>query len=153
MDTVMALAVTAGILMAAMYKLAPMMSVSSVICMIAFGVYFGAGGKLGGLIKTLASLLAGAVWAILANILVAQDNSLFDYRWLLLGVVALIVVLQSKVSILSYIPGGLCGAAVATATNVASIRPDGILLGTGLILGSVFAFVAELAAGLISKKA
>jgi len=152
MDMVTALAVTAGILMAALVKLAPMMSVNSVICMVAFGVYFASGGKIPGLIKTLASLIGGAFWGVVANMLVAHNNDLWPFRWLLLGAVALIVVFQSRVSILSYLPGGLCGAAVATAANAASIRPDGVLLATALVMGSVLAFIAELAASVVAKK-
>jgi hypothetical protein len=152
MDRVTVLAVAAGVLMAVLVKLAPALSISTGICMVAFAVSFGAGGGIGGLIKSVASLLAGAIWTLLANMLVvAHESSLSEYRWALFGIIVLIVIVQSKVRLLSYIPGALCG--VAMAAGAPSLRPYGLLVGLALVLGSVFAFGADAITGLVSKKA
>jgi hypothetical protein len=151
MDRETALAVTAAVLVALLTKLAPTLGISPVVCLVAFGVYFAAGGKLGGLIKALASMIAGALWQLLSNMLLAQVGGLYHYRWALFGIVALLVVWQSRFTVLSSLPGGLCGAAMAVRAS--SLRPDGILVGTALILGAVAGFLAEATAGMVAKKA
>jgi hypothetical protein len=108
MNRVTVLAVAAAVGVAVLVKAAPIMSISTVVCLIAFAVFFGSGGGTKGLVRSLCSLIAGAIWTILANmIVVAYESSLGDYRFVLFGIVALIIVLQSRVPLLSYITGGL----------------------------------------------
>jgi hypothetical protein len=147
--TVLAVAVAVGV--AVLVKAAPVMSISTVGCLIAFAVSFGSGGGTKGLIRTVCSLLAGAVWTILANMLVvAYESSLGDYRWVLFGIVALIIVMQSRVPVLSYIPAGLCG--MALAGGAPALRPYGLLVGMALVVGSVVGFAADFATDLLAKK-
>ena len=148
---VTALAVTAAVFVTVLVKVALILGISPVVCMVAFGVYFATGGGLSGLIKSLASLLAGAFWQLIANMLVvANESTLGDYRWLLFGAVVLIVILQSRIAVLSSVPGGLCGAAMAVSAPAP--RPYGILVATALIAGSLAGFGAELAAGRVAKQ-
>ena len=112
---------------------------------------FGAGGGLNGLIKSLAGFVAGAVWMVLANMVVASNQaSLGDYQWAFLAVVALIIVLQSKVSLLSYLPAGLGGAALAAGAP--TFRPFGLLVIGSLIVGAVLGFAADSIASLAAKR-
>jgi hypothetical protein len=151
MNRVTVLAVAAAIGVAVLVKAAPTMSISTVICLIAFAVFFGSGGGTKGLIRSLCSLIAGAIWTVLANILVtAYESSLGDYRFVLFGIVALIIVLQSRVPLLSYIPGGLCGMALAGGTP--AFRPYGLLVGIALVMGSVLGFAADAVTNMVAKK-
>ena len=145
------LAVAVAVFIAVMMKVAPMMSVSEGKALIAFAIFFGSGGGLNGLIKSLAGFVAGAVWMILANMVVASNQaSLGDYQWVFLAVVGLIIVLQSKVSLLSYVAAGLGGAALAAGAP--TFRPFGLLVIGALILGTVCAFAADAVASMAGKK-
>jgi hypothetical protein len=152
MNRVTGLAVATGVLAALLVKFAPVLSIGPIAAVIGFAVYFAAGGKVGGLLKALASMLAGVAWQLLANmLLVTYESALGPYRWVLFGLVAFAIVLQSRIVVLSSIPGGLCGAAMTAHASV--LRPDGILVGTALIVGAVAGFLADATAGMISKKA
>lgn len=145
------LAVAVAVAIAAMLKVAPMMSVSEGKCLIAFAIFFGAGGGLNGLIKTLAGFVAGAVWMVLANMVVATNQASFgNYQWVFLAVVGLIIVLQSRVSLLSYLPAGLGGAALAAGAP--GFRPFGLLVIGALVVGGVFGFAADSVANMAAKK-
>jgi len=140
------LAIAVAVLIAAIVKLAPMMSISPLVTMVAFAVYFGSGGGVQGLIKSGASMLAGVIWMVIANtIVVGHQEALENYRWIFFGIVALIVVLESRVSILSYFAAGLAGMAVAGGTP--GFRPYGFIVMVAVVLGTVLAFVADLVAG------
>ena len=152
MNKVTGLAVAAAVVMGLLVRFTPVLSLSPTIAAVAFAIHFAAGGKVGGLIKALASLLAGAVWQVLANMLVlAHESALGPYRWALVGIVAFVVIAQSRFAVLSFIPGGLCGAAMAG--HASALRPDGILVGTALIVGALAGFVAEAAGAMVGKKA
>lgn len=145
------LAVAVGVLIAALVKLAPVMSISPLVCMVAFAVYFGSGGGTGGLVKSIASLVAGAVWMVIANIIVISNQAtLENYRWIFFGVVGIIVVLQTRVALLSYLTAGLAGVSMAAGTP--GFRPFGLLVIGALVLGSVAGFVADSVANVVAKR-
>ncbi len=116
MDMLMALAVSIGVLMAGI---------------VAWACFFAAGGKTQGLQKTIASTLSGVVWVWLAMTLIGMMN-MGSYAWVIIGIVAFILVIQSKLPALSFIPGAFCGALVA---------------------GAVLGYISEMGAGMIAKKA
>src|SRR3989449_6307984 len=120
MDMLMALAVSIGVLIALWVKfggmLAPGLAIAVPAGIIAWGCFFAAGGKTTGLQKTIASNLSGVVWVWLAMTLIGAMN-MGSISWVIIGVVAFLIVMQSKVAILSFIPGGFAGAAVTAASG------------------------------------
>src|SRR6266571_5318172 len=111
MDMLMALALSIGVLIALWVKVGAMASLAVPAGIVAWACFFAAGGKTTGLQKTIASTLSGVVWVWLAMTLVAMLN-MTSLTWVFVGVVAFLLVIQSKVAILSFIPGAFCGAAV-----------------------------------------
>src|SRR5436189_6128302 len=62
------------------------------------------------------------------------------------------LVLQSRVQILSFIPGAFCGAAVTAWAAPAD--PKGYLMvAVALVAGAVLGYISEMGAGMIAKKA
>ena len=118
MDMLMALALSIGILIAAWVKLGPMANLAVPAGIIAWGCFFAAGGKMQGLQKTVAATISGVFWVWLAMTLIGMMN-MGDVAFIIIGIVAFILVMQSKVALLSFIPGAFCGAAVtAWASDV-----------------------------------
>ena len=151
MNKNLVLAVAVAVAIAVMMKVAPMMSVSEGKALIAFAIFFGAGGGIGGLTKSLAGFVTGAIWMIIANMIVASNQASFgDYQWVFLAIVGLIIVLQSRVSMLSYLPASLGGAALAAGAP--AFRPFGLLVIGALILGGVLGFAADAVASMAAKK-
>src|SRR5207247_1405381 len=75
--------------------------------------------------KTIASTLSGVVWVWLAMTLIGMMN-MGSYAWVIIGIVAFILVIQSKLPALSFIPGAFCGAAVTAWAAPAD--PKGYLM-------------------------
>src|SRR5437868_2199856 len=65
-----------------------------------------AGGKTQGLQKAIATNLSGVVWVWIAMAMVGTMN-LGSFSWIVFGVVAFMLVIQSKLAALSFIPGAL----------------------------------------------
>ena len=136
MDMLMALAVSIGVLIALWVKVGAMVSLAVPAGIVAWALFFAAGGKTQGLQKTIASTLSGVVWVWLAMTLIGMMN-MGAYAWVVIGVVAFILVIQSKVPTLSFIPGAFCGAAVTAWAAPAD--PKGYLMvAVALIAGSVW---------------
>src|SRR5207245_10930126 len=72
--------------------------------------------------------------------------------WIIIGVVAFLLVIQSKVAILSFIPGAFCGAAV-TAWAAPTDSKGYVMVAVALVAGAVLGYVSEVGAGMIAKKA
>ncbi len=119
---------------------------------VAWGAFFAAGGKTTGLTKTIASNLSGVFWAFVALKLSATLGGTLPVLSALVGVVALAMVLQSKVAVLSFIPGAFLGAATAVSVVVGA---SGTYTKTiiALVAGAVLGFLSELIAGKIAKPA
>src|SRR6266853_1753294 len=114
MNMLMALAVSIGVLIALWVK---------------FGAMIAPG-------LAIAANLSGVVWALIANLVISAAG-LQSMAWIVIGVVAFCIVMQSKVAALSFIPGGFAGAAVTVA----------------LVAGAVLGYISEMGAGMIAKKA
>lgn len=151
MDMLTALALSIGILIALWVKVGTMASLLVPAGIVAWACFFAAGGKMGGLQKTIASNLSGVVWVWVANMLIGAMG-MGSWAWVIIGVVAFILVLQSKVPTLSFIPGAFCGAAV-TAWAAPAAPLGYVMVAVALVAGAVLGYVSEMGAGMIAKKA
>ncbi len=156
MDMLTALAVSIGVLIALWVKfgglLAPGLAIAVPAGIIAWACFFAAGGKTTGLQKTIASNLSGVVWVWLAMTLIGA-MSMGSIAWVIIGVAAFLIVMQSKVAALSFIPGGFVGAAVTAASGAGTDIKANLMVAVALVAGAVLGYVSEKGAGMIAKKA
>ncbi len=151
MDMLTALAVSIGVLIALWVKVGPMASLAVPAGIVAWALFFAAGGKTQGLQKVIASTLSGVVWVWLAQTLIGA-LSMGSMTWIVIGVVAFFLVIQSKLPMLSFIPGAFCGAAVTAWAAPAD--PKGyVMVAVALVAGAVLGYLSEMGAGMIAKKA
>ena len=122
MSLLMALALSIGVLIAAWTFIAlGSLALPVWAGIIAWGAFFAAGGKGDGLLKTIASTLSGVFWAFIALTLNARfGGGNAAVLPILVGAAAFVMVAQSKVSLLSFIPGAFLGAATAVGVVVGS---------------------------------
>src|SRR5258708_26015233 len=88
---------------------------------IAWACFYAAGGKTQGLQKTIAATLSGVVWVLLAHLLITALG-LQSVAWIVIGVVAFLIVMQSRLPALSFIPAGFARAAVTPAPRAGPPR-------------------------------
>lgn len=153
MDMLLALALSIGVLIAGWtYVALGPASLPVWAGIVAWGAFFAAGGKTSGLQKTIASNLSGVLWAFVALTLSGRLGGGLPVLSALVGVVAAVMVLQSKVSLLSFIPGAFLGAATAVSVVVGA---SGTYLNAiiALVAGAVLGFLSELIAGKLAKPA
>lgn len=151
MDVLVALAISIGILIAGWTYVALGVAALPVWAgIIAWGCFFAAGGKTTGLSKTVASNLSGVLWAFLALKAAESFGGGLPILSVMVGVAALIMVLQAKIPALSFIPGAFLGAATAVSVVVGA---KGTWTGTiiALVVGAVLGYVSEMLAGAISR--
>ena len=119
MDMLMALAVSIGVLIAVWTYIAVgvVAQLSVWAAIVAWGCFFAAGGKMQGFQKTVAANVSGLIYAFIALQLVGLLGGSSAVLAILVGVIAFLMVLQSRIALLSFIPGAFIGAAVST-------RPD-----------------------------
>ena len=150
MNMLLALALSIGVLIAVWTYIAlGPASLPVWAGIIAWGCFFAAGGKTDGLIKTLASTLSGVFWAFVALYVansVAPGNLVA--LSVLVGVVAAAMVLQSKISVLAFIPGAFLGAATAVSVVVPGGTYTKVI--AALVAGAIFGYLSELLAGALS---
>jgi hypothetical protein len=118
---------------------------------VAWACFFAAGGKTDGLLKTLASTLSGVFWAFAALYVYGQyGNQNVLILSVLVGVIAFIMVMQSKIAVLAFIPGAFLGAATAVSVVVGA---NGTWSKTvvALVLGAIFGWASEAVAGMLSR--
>ncbi len=152
MDALVALALSIGILIAGWTYLALGVAALPVWAgIIAWGCFFAAGGKTTGLTKTIAANLSGVLWAFLALYLSNRFGGGVPMLSLLVGIAAFIMVMQSKVPALSFIPGAFIGAATAVSVVVGA---SGTYTNTiiALVAGAVFGYLSEMLAGALGPK-
>ena len=152
MDMLMALALSIGVLIALWFKFGGAIGAFAVPAgIIAWACFFAAGGKMQGLQKTVAATVSGVFWVWLAMTLIGMMN-MSALAFVFVGVVAFILVMQSKVPTLSFIPGAFCGAAV-TAWAGPSDAKGYVMVALALVVGALLGYVSEMAGGMIAKKA
>jgi hypothetical protein len=152
MDTLVALGLSIGILIAIWTYLALGVAALPVWAgIVAWGSFFAAGGKTSGLVKTIAANLSGVFWAFLALKAAQQLGGGTTTLAILVGVAALLMVLQAKISLLSFIPGAFLGAATAVSVVVGA---NGSWTKTivALVAGAIFGYLSELIAGAMTRK-
>lgn len=156
MNMLTALAVSIGVLIALWVKVGGMVFPNVALAVpagiIAWACFYAAGGKMQGLQKTVAANLSGVVWVWIAMALIAAAN-LGNFAWIIIGVVAFLIVVQSKVGALSFIPGAFCGAAVAAGSGAGTDITANVMVALALVAGAVLGYVSEMGAGMITKKA
>ena len=151
MDVLVALAISIGILIAGWTYVALGVAALPVWAgIVAWGCFFAAGGKTTGLTKTIASNLSGVVWAFLALKATESFGGGLPVLSAMVGLAALFMVLQAKISALSFIPGSFLGAATAVSVVVGA---KGTWTSTiiALVAGAVLGYVSEMLAGAMSK--
>ena len=151
MDVLVALAISIGVLIAGWTYVALGPAALPVWAgIIAWGCFFAAGGKTTGLTKTIASNLSGVLWAFLALQAAKSFGGGLPVLSVCVGVAALFMVLQAKISALSFIPGAFLGAATAVSVVVGA---NGTWTRTiiALVVGAVLGYVSEALAGAISS--
>lgn len=121
---------------------------------IAWGAFYAAGGGMTGLQKTIASNLSGNVYAFLALLIAGQLGGGVAVTALLVGVIAFLMCLQAKVSLLSFIPGAFLGAATwVGAGGGAALSRASIMIPVSLVLGAVLGYLSEIGGKKIAKPA
>src|SRR5213082_43972 len=111
MDMLKALAVSIGVLIALWVKVGAMASLAVPAGIVAWACFFAAGGKVQGLQKAIAANLSGVIWVWIAMTLIGGTGT-SNLAFIFIGIVAFLIVIQSKIALLSFIPGGFCGAAL-----------------------------------------
>ena len=155
MDLLLALGISIGVLIAGWTYVALGPGALPVWAgIVAWGCFFAAGGKTSGLMKTVASNLSGVLWAFVALQAATRLGGGTEVLSAAVGVAALIMVLQSKVPALSFIPGAFLGAATAVSVVVGA---NGTWTKTviALVIGAVLGYLSEMLAGVLAgpKKA
>ena len=151
MDALVALALSIGILIAGWTYVALGPGALPVWAgIVAWGCFFAAGGKTDGLVKTISSNLSGVFWAFLALTASANMGGGLPVLAVLVGVAALLMVLQAKVPGLSFIPGAFLGAATAVSVVVGA---NGSWARTiiALVAGALLGYLSEMVAGAITR--
>ncbi|MFL5496168.1 MAG: DUF1097 domain-containing protein [Gemmatimonadales bacterium] len=153
MDALLALGISIGILIAGWTYVALGPGALPVWAgIVAWGCFFAAGGKMAGLSKTIASNLSGVLWAYLALSAAARFGGGVPVLSAMVGVAALIMVLQAKISVLSFIPGAFLGAATAVSVVVGANGTWGKTV-VALVAGAVLGYLSELLAGAMTGTA
>jgi hypothetical protein len=153
MDMLTALAVSIGVLIAVWTYLAVGVAGLPVwVGIITWGAFFAAGGKTDGLVKTIAASLSGLIWAFIAAMVVGKLGGGTPALSVMVGVVAFAMVLQSKISFLSFIPGAFLGAAATVGANGGTDTSALGKIAAALVAGAIFGYLSEMLAGAISTK-
>ena len=151
MDALLALGISIGILIAGWTYLALGPGALPVWAgIMAWGCFFAAGGKTTGLTKTIAANLSGVLWAYLALTAANKFGGGLPVLSAMIGIAALIMVLQAKISILSFIPGAFIGAATAVSVVVGAkgtFDSPWTRTAIALVAGAVLGYLSEMLAG------
>lgn len=153
MDMLTALAVAAAVLVAVWVKVTGMIGMFWYVGVLGWACFIAAGGKMNGLKKAIAAGIAGMFWVAVGEFLVLNFGML-QLEWIALGVAIFVVVIEAKVPLLSFIPAGLCGAAVIGAGGPVGIfdAPTNMKLALSFVLGIVLGYIAEAVGGVLTKK-
>ena len=154
MDTLAALALITGVLIAiwTFLSLAILPDLSPWVGLAACGCFFAAGGKTQGFQKTVFASLSGLVYVwVMMQLLPRLGGSTLVYA-ILLGAIAFLMVVQSKVPPLSFIPGAFVGAAVTVGSGGGADLNHLLYVGLSLVAGAALGFASETVAGSLVPK-
>ena len=153
MDSKTALAVTLGVLIAVWtyLTLAIIPDLSPWVGIAATGCYFAAGGKTAGLQKTVFASLTGLIYVwVMMQLLPRFGGGTLVYA-VIMGVIGFVIVMQSKVPQLSFIPAALVGAAVTVGNGAGADLSHLLYVAVSLVAGAAIGFGAEEVAGSLAK--
>ena len=152
MDMLTALGVSIGVLIAAWTYVAVGVAALPVwVGIVTWGAFFAAGGKTAGLTKTIAASLSGLVWAVVAVTLAGRLGGGTATLAVLVGVIAFAMVLQSRIPLLSFIPGAFLGAASTVGAGWTDV-PSLVKIAVALVAGAVLGYLSEMLAGMLVHK-
>ncbi len=165
MNPLLALAAAAGILAVPwVYLFVLIFKLPVWVSFIAGGSFFSAGGQVEGLKKAGATDILGilygaitaAVWLTVggAN---AATSAMIWFLSLIVGIVVFLAVVESKIELLSFVPGIFFGfgsffgvfLGKADLANIIPATRDTLL---SIVIGIIFAYIIQYVAGLITKK-
>lgn len=155
MDMLMALALSIGVLIAVWTYVAvgvATLQLSVWAGIVAWGCFFAAGGKIQGFQKTAFANLSGLVYVFIVMQVLGPLGGGNVLLAVLVGVIAFLMVVQSKIAALSFIPGAFIGAAVTVGSGPKDIKGY-IMTAVSLVIGALLGYVSEAVAGAMAKKA
>ena len=154
MDSQTALATSSGVVIAIwMYlSLAVIPDLSPWIGVAGFGCFFAAGGKVPGFQKAALTSLTGLLYVwVMMQLLPRFGGTTLVYA-ILVAVVAFLMVVQSKVPQLAFIPGAFVGAAVTIGDGAGMDLNHVVYVGLSLVIGAALGFAAETAAASLVRR-
>lgn len=153
MDTQTALALSSGVLVAiwTYVSLALFPDLSPWAGVAALGCFLATGGRTEGLQKTIFATLSGMVYVWVMMQLVPRFGGSTLLYAVLMGIVAVVIVIMSRVPPLSFIPGAFVGAAVTVGNGAAADLGHLVYLAMSLVIGAALGLVAETTAASLAK--
>jgi Protein of unknown function (DUF1097) len=127
------------------------LNVSMAAPLVALGCFYAAGGGVSGLQKTLLGTLSGVVWVLLGAAASEAVRGTVLVAALITGLMAIGIVLVSRVPLLSFTGGAFAGAGVALLLGVNTVT-EGIRVAIALAIGALIGFGAEKLAGMIAAR-
>jgi len=150
MNPLMALAVSIGVLLGVSNVVFGVIHISIWPAIVSWGCFFAAGGKMDGLSKTIVANIAGVFWVFVATAVIASLGGSPPVAAVVVGLVGFILVAESKLPFLGFIPGAFVGAGIMTAYG--NYRAPGLSrFVLSLVLGAVLGYLSEMLAGKLKK--
>lgn len=155
MDYLTSVAITIGILTGLWAGIGFNYGLIIWIGFVSWACYFASGTKVEGLTKTLVANLVGAFWAFVAvkgfTFLAGKGLSQPVALGIAVGIVCLIMTLEARISILSFIPGAFAGAATFFGGTVFE-KGTWTAVVIALVAGALLGYLSDVAAKAIMKK-
>jgi hypothetical protein len=154
MDTLTALALITGVLIAiwTFLSIAILPDLLPWVGLATWACFFAAGGKTQGFQKTVFASLSGLVYVWVMMLLLPRFGGGTLVYAILLGAIAVLMVVQSKVPPLSFIPGAFIGAAVTVGSGGGADLSHLLYVGLSLVAGPALGFASETVAGSLATK-
>ena len=154
MDALIALALSIGVLIAIWtYVAVGVVTQLSVWAgIVAWGCFFAAGGKIQGFQRTAFANLSGLIYVLIITQLLGYLGGGTAVLALLVGLIAFLMVVQSKLAALAFIPGAFIGAAVTVGSGAKDARGY-VMLAASLVIGAFLGYLSETLSGAFKRKA
>lgn len=150
MNPFMAQAISIGVLLAAWDILCGMLGLSIYPAIIAWGCFYASGGKTEGLVRTLAGILSGAFWALVATTLAGTLGGGKPVGALSVGLAGVMIVFQSRFSVLSFLGGAIVGA--GAMLSFPNLLKEGLFdFGGSVVAGVILGYLSEMLTGKLKK--
>jgi hypothetical protein len=145
MSVLVGIAISVGVLAGLWGQFSPALGLVTWVGFVAWASFYAAGGKGEGLKLSLAANLSGVIWAFLM-VQVAAWFNISPLMGTTIAIGAAGMVLQSKIKLLSFIPGAFmgCSCAFGMGLNIQATVP-------ALLAGGVLGFASEYLGVQLSK--